>query len=308
MENHSPYPPRWCDRPRHKTHKSEAAQPKRETPPRKKPTPQASRARQEADKRRVRKHTLAVLYSLLAVEFIAALFTSPVFAVKQVMVSGTESLTAVERTEVERAVTLAPRTNFLTVGIGKIQKQIAGQMEVKQAVVSRRLPNILAVKVTPRIPFASVSMKLNDVESIHCEVDAQGFPIRLTAQPTPKLPHLVLQRNLTIAAGKSLNDVALNQTLALLKEAETGLVSRIEKILIDPQGNLCLNMRDGVAIQFGQAENLGAKWETVQRIYTREPAIAQRMTGINLSVPEKPACTPRITLPEGIDPETVPSI
>ena len=109
-------------------------------------------------------------------------------------------------------------------------------------------------------------------------------------------------------AGKQLNDLALTQTLALLKSEETGLVSRIEKIVIDPQENLCLNMRDGVAIQFGQAENLGTKWETVQRIYSREPAIAQRMTGINLSVPEKPACTPRIALPKTLESGTIPSI
>jgi len=111
----------------------------------------------------------------------------------------------------------------------------------------------------------------------------------------------------TPIAGKPLNDLALTQTLALLKSADSGLMSRIEKIVIDPQGNLCLNMSDGVAIQFGQAENLGAKWETVQKIYSRDPAIAQRMTGINLSVPEKPACILRETHLE-LENETVPSI
>ena len=85
MEHNSPYPPRWCDRPRNRQPKPEKSQSRRATPPRT-PTPQASRARQEADKRRKRKHTLTVLYTLLAVEAIAALFTSPIFAVKQVSV------------------------------------------------------------------------------------------------------------------------------------------------------------------------------------------------------------------------------
>ncbi len=306
MEHNSPYPPRWCDRPRKRQPKPEKSQPKRETT--RTPTPQANRARQEADKRRKRKTTLAALYTILAIEVAAALFTSPVFAVKQVSVSGLENLTSNERTEVERTITLSPRTNFLTVGTGKIQKQLAANMEVKKAEVSRKLPNTLVVTVTPRVPFASVSLKLNALEATHYEVDAQGFPIRLTAQPTPSLPHLVLERNLAVVPGKSLHDLALTQTLALLKDAETGLVSRIEKIVIDPQGNLCLNMRDGVAIQFGQAENLGAKWETVERIYHREPMIAQRMTGINLSVPEKPACTPRSILPAPTESAIVPSI
>ena len=303
MELNSPYPPRWCDRPRNKKSASEP-QPKPEKP--RKPTQQANRAKQEAARRHARKRTLGILYTVLTVEIVMAVFTSPVFAVKQVTVSGLEGLTAIERAAIEKSVALAPQTNFLTVGTSKLQKQLSAQMEIKRAEVTRKLPNIIAVTVTPRTPFACVSLQKGTTEFQHYEVDAQGVPIRMTAQPTPRLPHLVSGQNVMPIAGKPLNDLALTQTLALLKNADSGLISRIEKIVIDPQGNLCLNMSDGVAIQFGQAENLGAKWDTVQKIYSRDPAIAQRMTGINLSVPEKPVCILReINLAEN---ETVPSI
>lgn len=304
METNSPYPPRWCDRPRNK---KPAPEPHPKPERLRKPTRQASRARQEAARRHARKRILGVLYAVIAVEIVTAIFTSPVFAVKKVTVAGLEGLTTGERAIIEKKVTLSPPTNFLTLGTGKIQNQLAAQMEIKHVEVSRKLPNVIAVSITPRTPFACVSLRKGEAEFHHYEVDAQGFPIRVTAQPTPRLPHLVSAQKVTPIAGKPLSDLAVTQTLALLKSADSGLVSRIEKIVIDPQGNLCLNMSDGVAIQFGQAENLGTKWDTVQRIYSRDPAIAQRMTGINLSVPEKPAC---ILREMNLEPEneTVPSI
>jgi cell division septal protein FtsQ len=235
----------------------------------------------------------------------AAVWTSPVFAVRQVQVFGTTQVAVKERTQAEQVSTLPAQTNFLLMSTSGVQKKLSGLMWVKHAEVSRRLPNIVEAHVTPRIPFALVT-----VAGTTYEADAQGFPIRTASPENSRLPHLILARNVPVVAGKTLNDVALTQTLVALRGMETGLRERMVKIVIDPQGNLCLNMSDGVAIQCGQAENLDSKFALVRRIYEREPTVGERLVGINISVPEQPACTPRIVTPEPAAPignEPVPA-
>ena len=68
-------------------------------------------------------------------------------------------------------------------------------------------------------------------------------------------------------------------------------------------------MRDGVAFQLGQPDDVDAKIALVNRIYAREPNIGQTLASVNLTCPSAPACTPRVAqaLPSAAGPLAPPA-
>jgi cell division septal protein FtsQ len=111
--------------------------------------------------------------------------------------------------------------------------------------------------------------------------------------PEPILPLVVLEGPRPVRPGVPFHDPALNAAIQILHAARRDGVVRIAKIEVDQSDNMCLNMEDGLPIQFGQVEDYPAKLTLVRRIYRQEPDIARRLAAINVSCPSWPACTPR---------------
>src|SRR5205807_10069928 len=67
----------------------------------------------------------------------------------------------------------------------------------------------------------------------------------------------------------------------------------VDKIAVDQNAELCLNMHDGIQIRIGQIDDLSTKMKLAQRIYALSPQIASQVEAIDLRCPDAPACTPR---------------
>jgi cell division septal protein FtsQ len=240
--------------------------------------------------RRARRRALVALYLALGVVITAAALTSPVMAVKQMRLRGAEGLPAVEYAAVQNAVSLTAGTNWLRAPVHAVAQRLRAQPWVRDAQVTRRLPNAIEACITPRQPFL-----IAQIGARQYEIDADGVPIR-RARPdvAGSLPFVVLDRTHAAQPGVPLNDDALTGTIEIIQFVRQAPRVRIAKIEVDQSDNICLNMQDSIPVLFGQTSDLSTKLKLLRDIYTREPDIALRVEAINLSSPDAPACTPRV--------------
>ena len=233
------------------------------------------------------------LYAALACVLIAAIGSSPFLSLHRIKVRGADSLSPEERIAVSKAVSIAPGTNVLLAPTGKIEKSLAKLSFIKGSKVRRVSANSLEATLEVREPFLLVRKGDEIFES-----DSEGVPLR---QTKPKksfaLPIVQLSPSYTVTPGILMSDDAIQSAIQILKNAHYRQLAGIAKIDIDQNGNLCLNMADGIVFFLGQAKNIQAKMEKVRLIYLKSPHIARRMLSINLSCLENPVCVLRPTPP-----------
>ena len=253
----------------------------------------AARGPRPAEIRERRRRTLLALYAVLGIEIGFALLTSPALAIRKVRVYGLEGLPPVEQEQTRRALEVAQSVNWFRAPLRRLREDTRSLPWVRLASVERSYSNTLFARVTPRQPFLALK-----VGPTWYETDADGVPIRV-ARPdvASRLPHVVLQQEWAIHAGYPVGDPALTASIQILQEWQQEHSARMAKIVIDQSGNICLNMRDGMKFQIGQAEDVAAKIALVKNIYARDPGIGQMLASVNLSCPSAPACTPRVAQP-----------
>ena len=262
-----------------------------------------------AEKKKRRRRTLRLLYTVLAVELVAAIFTSPALTVEKARVVGLETLPEAERAQTLQAVDVPRATNLLRVPFQRLRQQANALPWVSNAHIPHSWGRTVTIDVTPRQPFFALK-----VGAQWYETDATRVPIRI-ARPTVinHLPHVVYHQEIVVQPGLAVQDPALEGAVHVLQMLpqntpaamqENGV--RIAKIVIDQSDNICLNMRDGMEFKFGQSDDLTAKVALVKHIYAKDPGIGQMLASINLSSPSAPACTPRAVAVSPLIPGTPP--
>ncbi len=249
-----------------------------------------------AEKKKRRRRTLRLLYTVLAVEIVVAICASPALTVEQVRVRGLETLPETERAQTLQALDVPRATNLLRVPFRRLRQEANALPWVSNAHVPHSWGRTVTIDVTPRQPFFALK-----VGAQWYETDTARVPIRI-ARPTVinHLPHIVYHQEIIVQPGSAVQDPALEGAVHVLQMLpqntpasmqENGV--RIAKIVIDQSDNICLNMRDGMEFKFGQSDDITAKVALVKHIYAKDPAIGQMLASINLSSPSAPACTPR---------------
>jgi cell division septal protein FtsQ len=246
--------------------------------------------RSHAKARRARVRTLSWLYALLGVECFAAFLTTPILVVRRVTVRGTTTLPPAEAQATLTSARIAPGTNLLRVPVQKMEAEIRRHAWVRSVSLRRRLGE-LEVQITPRQPVLIAQTARGEVE-----LDAEGVVIRpAQGASQARLPRIVLNMSRMARPGSPLDHWTVRASLLAVRADSQPSPARVVKIEVDQNDNLCLNMHDGVKVQLGTPEDMPTKLALLQRIYSREPDIAQRLAAINLSCPSWPACTPRVS-------------
>jgi cell division protein FtsQ len=245
-----------------------------------------------ADIRRIRRRVVAALYTLLLIECAAAALTSPAVAIREVRVSGAETLPIAEADAVSRAAQIGPGSNWFRLRSAPIAARLAAMPWVARVSVEKRFPDRCYVRVTARQPAAVVQFG-----GQLAEVDASAIPIR-PARPevTGRLRRVVLPPGVGLVYGALIQDDGARAALRILQDTADDMTVRIAKIEVDQSDNLCLNMHDNTAIRLGPAEDLDVKLSEVRRLCRNTPDLAKSFSAIDLTCPAKPACTPRAPL------------
>jgi cell division protein FtsQ len=238
----------------------------------------------------VRERRLRILILLTLVfgfELSAAALTSPLLGIDRVAIRGAEGLPAQEAAVTRRMAALPAGTNLLRAPLGQMESKMKALPWVRTARVTWMTPHALSIRFAPREPVVVAS-----IGGQRYEVDEAGVPIRIARPATEnRMPHIEVEKAITVRAGTPMNDPALLAAIKLYHDAPSQPMVHIAKIRVDPAGNMCLNMIDGIQVRLGQPEDLAGKMQYLQRVYTLEPNVCSRMLAINLSVPKQPACT-----------------
>jgi cell division protein FtsQ len=239
---------------------------------------------------------LRTLLAGLAVSTIFACLTfvnrSPLFAIRQVRVTGLVELMPDEAGDAQAAAELPSNTNFFHLNRRQLESEIESVPAVAAARISRRFPNRVEIVVTPRRPVAILA-----AGAARWEVDRGGVAIR-PERPGQKLPEIDCASASNVAPGQRIDVPGVAGALSaasLCAAAPNGKPLGIAKIEVDQNGDMCLNMVDSVAIRFGQGDQLDTKLALVRRIYNERPDIGAEVETIDLRFPEAPACLTRGT-------------
>lgn len=218
----------------------------------------------------------------------AAVLTSPALSVRRVEVTGVAPLAPEERQFVQETVQIAPGTNLLRAPAERIARALRMQPWTEEVSVSRRLPNTLEIRLTPRIPAAA----LETADGWRWEVDSQGRVLR-TDRAALRLPVIYMATLQTAQPGQRVEHPALAAALEIVARSSGTNPLPLTKIEIDQNEELCLNMQGDVLIRLGHTEELNGKIELVKRIYAQDRAIGERVAAIDLRCPNAFSCTPR---------------
>jgi cell division protein FtsQ len=243
---------------------------------------------------RERRWRILVLLTLaFGFEMAAAALTSPLLGINHIQVRNMERLLPAEAATTTRATAVPAGTNLLRAPLEQIERQMRALPWVQSVKVSRQFPHGLRVQFTQRNPAV-----IAQIGARRYEVSSNCIPIRpARAGQAGSLPLIVMKRAFEPRFGIAIPDEALQAAINIYYDANHQQIVHIAKIEVDQNGNICLNMKDGIQIQIGQTDDLATKLKYVQRIYEQDPEVSQRMVAINLSYPNLPACTPRNPAP-----------
>jgi cell division protein FtsQ len=247
----------------------------------------AKRPKHQVEVRRRRVRILVLLAAALGIEVAAAALTSPLLGVNRIAVRGAEQLPEAEAAATGRSVAIPAGSNLLRAPLSLIESRAKALPWVRDARAQWLAPHALGVRILPRTP-AVVAL----IGAQRVEVDESGVPIRpVRSEGDEGLPAVEVDRAADVHFGAPIRDEALMAAIDIYHDAPRQPMARIAKIKVDPGGNMCLNMVDGIRVDLGRPEDLDAKMKYVQRIYELEPGVGTRVMSINLSVPKQPACT-----------------
>ena len=224
---------------------------------------------------------LCTLLGILLMELVIVLFTSPLLYVRNIKVTGNGS---VPTADIISQVQLPPTTNIFCIGKKDIKKRILRNPVVKEVEIYRQLPDVLDVRIVERKPI--FILKSNG--KLY-EIDASNMPYRELKQWKPQVSVVYYNVPKKIVLGKPIRTPVLNAVGETLRLAREMGISQTGKITVDLNNDLCLNVRDGIAIILGRPERLSDKLEKVARSARQFPGFWERLEYMDVTSPGEPA-------------------
>lgn len=225
----------------------------------------------------LRRLIFSVLLVFLAAEAALALLKLPVFEISDVRVYGNRVLPAAF---VADCTKVPEKSNILLFKTDTIVRRLRASPIVEKVTVSRRVPDILIVRITERRAY----LVLQTPEGAY-EVDAGGIPFRKVARPDPKLPVVSCEAPCPIVPGKPVVIPAFKTAVNCLQLARRQGDMRVRKITVDRNNDLCLNVGDGLLIKLGQPRQIEDKLEKAGQTIKLVPNLEY----VDVTCPEAPA-------------------
>jgi len=226
----------------------------------------------------------SLLLVVLLAEVMMAIWTSPACSVKQVIVDGI-ALTPPEQVMHEARIRRGSSWYFLPTS--RIAQRLQELPTVAEAVVSRGLPGRVYIRVFERQPVALLT-----AAGASSWIDARGVPFWKTNQ-AGHLPVIRVEMPLTITLGRPVQNKPVQTAIEILYRYVPEYQLPVTQIVVDREGNLCLNMRRGLPqVKIGDGMALPQKMLRTAELWT-EPQIVQQAEYLDVSCVDKPVWKPR---------------
>jgi cell division septal protein FtsQ len=207
--------------------------------------------------------------------------------VRQVKVSGLSQLTPEEAAVTQASAVIPPHSNIIRARFEKTVRALSSLPWVASVTPHKHYPAGVEFAIIPRQAVALVTGAGG-----RWEVDGAGIAIR-TARAGTRLPEITVPDTSGVHPGARIDVPGVSVALSAVSLAHGSKPVPIVKIEVDQNADICLNMKDNVAIRLGAAEDIGAKLALVHRIYNDKPDIGTLVQSIDLRSPESPSCVPR---------------
>lgn len=225
-----------------------------------------------------------VLTVALVVEVGIALWRSPALSIKDVYVEGVV-LTAPE--QVVQVARIDEGCSWIALAPSKIEQRLRRLPTVAEAVVSRGLWGRVHIRIFERQPVALLCTPAGSYW-----VDARGVPFWKTKQ-AGGLPVVRVDAPLQVVLGKIVHNRSVRSALEILTRYLPEYPLPIAQITVDREGNLCLNMRDGLPpVRIGDGTALSEKMMRTAELWTHSQ-IVQQAEYLDVSCVDRPVWKPR---------------
>lgn len=216
------------------------------------------------------------MVSALVSSAIAYALRTPDLLIKEVKVHG---IRLADRAVVEKAAKGALGQNILLLKKSPVLSRISCLSEVKDVRMGRILPNKAWIQVRER----KADCVLTDTHRYYL-AQADGFVFHATNGPAKGLPLVIVEKCDAVRINTHARLTQVQDALQALKYARTYKLS-VDKISVDPDGDICLNMGSGFYVKLGQPDDVAQKMSMLRTTLTCKPAIAKEAVYVDLSCP-----------------------
>ena len=187
-------------------------------------------------------------------------------------------------------VNMASRTighNIILQRTSPIIKDVRGLSQVRLVKMGRKYPNRMWLRVWERKPDAVIV-----AHGSYYLVQADGFVFHKISTIPKKLLRIEVTGSEKYKPGKMVGSPSIRCALHALAIARRQSI-KLDKISIDPRGDICLNMGSEFRAKLGQPDSIALKMSLLRNALLHRPSMVQEGAYIDLSVPTDPAWKPK---------------
>jgi cell division protein FtsQ len=235
-------------------------------------------------KRNWLKLSLQLLVCVAVAGLVYLALTFPRLRISQIDVRGAKTIpVATVRACADKAI----GENIFRVNTQNVRANILKKPVVKKAWVRRWPPNKLILTVEERVPYAAVN---SGGETFL--IDMEGMVFR-SVQVLPKnLTAIDLIDSNALRVGVRADSRLIAPALDCLRQARENNFS-VDKISVDPSGDMCLNMVSGLLVELGQPFDVKEKFAMLKKVLSAKPDFASRAQYLNLKTTSAPSWKPK---------------
>jgi cell division protein FtsQ len=224
-----------------------------------------------------------LLLMVLIGELGMALWSSPALRVRHLVVEGI-ALTRPE--QVVREAGIGDRSSWVFLPTARVAHRIQRLPTVLEAVVRRGMPGTVYITVFERQPIAVLSTVQGNYW-----VDVRGVPF-WKVEGAGRLPVVRVEAPLSVVYGRAVRSKPVQTALEILYRYVPEYGLPVVEIVVDGEGNLCLNMREGLPpVKAGDSSDLPRKMELLAHLWS-QPQIVRHAEYLDLSCAERPVWKP----------------
>ena len=236
-----------------------------------------------------RKPNYLLLFSIFVIVstvsgLITYALTSPTMNVAKVDIKGVR---LADRAAIERAANATVGRNIILVRTRSTIARVARLSEVKVVKMGRRYPDTLWLRVWERKPQAALV-----AGSAFYLVDREGLVYHRFSGRPAGVPLIHVTGDEKLQMGKMIESQGIRSAMEVVELARQHQI-KLDKISVDPQGRICLNMGSDFRVFLGYPEEIARKMLKLRNALAHKPSMVRDGSYIDLSCPTAPAWRPK---------------
>lgn len=193
-----------------------------------------------------------------------------------------------DKSIIKKSAKAALGQNIILLKKSPILNKIRQLSEVSEVQMGRSFPDKAWVRVIER----KADCVLTDNKRYYL-MQSDGFVFHSVKGPEKGLPLLIVEKCSPIKIGEVARSLYARDALEALKCSRKEHLN-VDKISVDPDGDMCLNMGSGFYVKLGQPDDVAGKMSILRRTLAFRPSISSEAVYVDISCPRAPVWKPKV--------------